>query len=97
MRLRYNLAIFAQCLVAHAASLGRHDLRTGTMTVSDFASFGQEIGLSKSIIKTLGDEFARISHPVQALAVACQTARKCLGEAQVEATPVEQTTVEVNW
>jgi hypothetical protein len=97
MWLRYTLAVFAQCMIAHAVSLGSHDLRTRTTTVADFASFGEEIGLSKSIIQALGDEFARASHPVQALAVACRTARKCLGEAQVETIPVDQTIVEINW
>lgn len=97
MRLRYDFAIFAQCMIAHAASLGLHDLRTRTETVADFLSFGQEIGLSKSTIQTLGDEFAHVSHPIQALAFACQIARKCLGEAQVEATPVNQMIVEMNW
>ncbi|EFQ89092.1 hypothetical protein PTNB73_07272 [Pyrenophora teres f. teres] len=99
MRLRYHLVgpLFAWCIVAHTTSIGLNDLRTRTTTTADFASFGQGIGLSESTIQTLGDQFAQASNPVEALTVACRTARESLGGAQVEATPIDQTVVEVNW
>ncbi|KAJ6199365.1 hypothetical protein J3E72DRAFT_215880 [Bipolaris maydis] len=100
MRLRYHLfgMLFARCIgIAHAVSMGVNGLQTRTTTAAGFASFGQQIGLSESTIKTFGEKFAQVSSPAEALAVACQTARESLGEAQVQATPVDQTVVEVNW
>ncbi|EUC42424.1 hypothetical protein COCMIDRAFT_39532 [Bipolaris oryzae ATCC 44560] len=100
MRLRYHLAgpLLAWCIsIAHAASISLNGLQTRTTTTADFASFGQQIGLPKSTIQTLGEKIAQVSNPVEALAAACQTARESLGEAQVQSAPVDQTIVEVNW
>jgi hypothetical protein len=99
MRFCYHLAglLFSRCITAHATSINLNDLRTRTTTAADFVSFGQRIGLSKSTTQTLGDKFAQSSNPVEILAVACQTARESLGEAQVEAAPIDQTVVGINW
>jgi hypothetical protein len=100
MWLRYHLAgpLFAWYIsIAHATSIGLNGLQTRTTTAADFESFGKQIGLPEFTIKTLGERFAQVSNPVEALAFACQTARQSLGEAQVQATPVDQTVVEVNW
>jgi hypothetical protein len=53
--------------------------------------------LAESTTQTLGDKFAQISNSVETLAVACQTAREYLGEAQVEAAPIDQTVIGINW
>lgn len=81
-------------LMVLAASTSLH---TRAATDADFLAFGRSIGLSNSSVETLGAQYAQISNSVDALTVACQTAKASLGDAQVEASPGYDEIVDENW
>lgn len=95
MHLQLRLAgwLLAPFIVLAAST----SLHTRAATDADFAAFGRSIGLSESSVETLGIQYAQISNSVDALTVACQTARASLGEAQVEASPGDDDIVDENW
>ena len=62
-----------------------------------FSTFAREIGLNESVGQTLGQRYSLTIQPSAVLELSCLVARLALGEAQVDTSPLNQTTVNINW
>ncbi|TVY80671.1 FAD-dependent monooxygenase yanF [Lachnellula suecica] len=63
----------------------------------DIETFGYNLGLPESEVKALANIYEEASTPSDVLRLACQTAKLCLGQAQVNLSPLNQTLVDENW
>lgn len=86
-----------QLLGVLIGSLAAGALAASTNDVAKFTSFARHLGLSIADTHTLAKQYAKAGDSVAFLNVACLTAQGVLGAQNVDTSPLNQTTVDVNW